>query len=298
MTLAVPETLLDAAPSADAPIGDFSVTFYYVVGEDEVAPPAEEAPSQGHPAVRLAHDDTRPAPTAADDPADPSQGLLANVQPVPADPDAAVDPDSDASSLRKSADDRDLDPDQQLVTTAPPEKVTLYDDHTGSCKPVAEVSKAFAVELALQGTGRLRDGRILNIWSLCRCDYSPCFKVSRAKWGTSGTGRALQPFRTVAVDPRVIKLGTLLYIPELEGRLMPGRSPAGGFVHDGCVLADDVGGGIKGAELDLFVGRRGWYHGLAGRGGNHRWAKSVSVFDGSKHCERKGRRIVRRSSAS
>ena len=109
---------------------------------------------------------------------------------------------------------------------------------------------------SLQGTGKLRDGRVLNIWGHCTCDHKPCFKVTENQWGTAGTGKPLQPFRTVAVDPKVVKLGSLLYVPLLEGRTMPGRAPWGGFVHDGCVVADDTGGGIDGNQLDLFVGRK------------------------------------------
>lgn len=78
---------------------------------------------------------------------------------------------------------------------------------------------------------------------------------------------------------------------------MPGRSPWGGFVHDGCVIADDTGGGIDGNQLDLFVGRRGYYLGVSGKAGSHAWAKHVPIFDGTKICERKGRKVSRKSGA-
>src|SRR5207253_3427166 len=92
--------------------------------------------------------------------------------------------------------------------------VTLFDPR---CRPLADVSRSFAAELTMQGTGRLRDGRIVNVWGGCSCaDRSMCFKVTGRQWGNAGTGRPLAPFRTVAVDPRLIKLGSLLYIPELD----------------------------------------------------------------------------------
>jgi len=178
---------------------------------------------------------------------------------------------------------------------APADDVTLYEGR--SCDPIAQVSRAFAQQLRIQGTGKLRDGRVLNVFGACNCGYSPCFKVIPQQWGTAGSGRPLQPFRTVAVDPRLVKLGSLLYIPLLEGRTMPGRAPWGGFVHDGCVIADDTGGGIKDHQIDLFVGKRGWFLGLSGSGGSHSWARHVPVFDGSKLCERKGRKIARKSGA-
>jgi 3D (Asp-Asp-Asp) domain-containing protein len=184
--------------------------------------------------------------------------------------------------------------DAELASMVVQDQVTLYES---GCKPIADVSRDFASALALQGTGKLKDGRVVNIWGHCACGHSPCFKVTAAQWGTGGSGRQLQPFRTVAVDPKMIKLGSLLHVPFLEGRLMPGRAPWGGYVHDGCVVADDVGGGIKGTQLDLFVGRRGWFLGMSGQEGRHAWAKSVPVFDGTKICERKNHRVARKAGA-
>ena len=222
------------------PLGQFTITFYYVVGEDEVAAKS----------LALASNENR-----ADDQA----------------------------------------PDTELAAITP-DQVTLYAGG-GRCEPIAEVSKAFASQLAVQGTGKLRDGRIVNIWGACNCKHSPCFKVTRAQWGTSGTGRPLQPFRTMAVDPKMVKLGTLLYVPLLEGRTMPGRPPWGGYIHDGCVVADDTGGHIKGNRLDLFVGRKAYFVGLgrSGSASSHAWARHVPVFDGTGICEQRGRQITRRA---
>ena len=197
---------------------------------------------------------------------------------------------------KKAANDNHVEGgDEVAAAIAPPERVMIY--HGKSCAPIAEVSREFALQLALQGTGRLRDGRVLNVWGNCSCERSPCFKITGARWGTGGTGRELQPFRTVAVDPKQIKLGSLLHVPLLEGKVMPGRPPWGGYVHDGCVVADDTGGGINGKQLDLFVGRKGWFLGMSGTGGSHAWARHVPVFDGTGICERKGRRIARRAAA-
>jgi 3D (Asp-Asp-Asp) domain-containing protein len=230
----------EVAADDDEPkqLGTFGMTFYYVVGEDEVH-------------AKLAR----------------KAAANANRQ------------DSDAELVSVSHD--------RLET------VTLYEGKT--CEPIAEVAKEFASQLALQGTGRLRDGRTLNVWGLCNCDRSPCFKETGTRWGIGGSGRALQPFRTVAVDRGVIKLGSLLYIPSLEGRTMPGRTPWGGFIHDGCVVADDTGGGIKGHQLDLFVGKKPYVDSLSRRGGSHAWARHVAVFDGSKLCQRNGRRVGRKA---
>lgn len=190
------------------------------------------------------------------------------------------------------------DNDTELAATASTDLVTLYSKDK-ECEPIAAVSKEFAHQLAIQGTGKLHDGRVLNIWGHCDCEHTPCFRVSQSQWGTAGSGRPLQPFRTVAVDPKVVKLGTLLYVPLLEGRTMPGRPPWGGFVHDGCVVADDTGGHIGGNRIDLFVARKAYFFsiGSSGSGGPHAWARHVPVFDGSGICERNGKKISRKAAS-
>ncbi|HEX3477974.1 MAG TPA: 3D domain-containing protein [Kofleriaceae bacterium] len=227
-------TVPRAEDTGPRPLGQFTITFYYVIGEDEVGP------------ARVAN---------------------------------------------QNRNGGDAETELAAVT---PDPVTLY---SYQCEPIAEVSKEFASQLAVQGTGKLHDGRVLNIWGPCNCKRSPCFKVTQAQWGTAGTGKPLQPFRTVAVDPRVVKLGSWLYVPLLEGRTMPGRGPWGGYVHDGCVIADDTGGHILGNRLDLFVGRKGYFLGLSGSGGSHAWARHVPVFDGTGICDRKDRRVGRKAAS-
>jgi 3D (Asp-Asp-Asp) domain-containing protein len=230
-------------------LGKFTITFYYVVGEDEI--PSKSASAK--PAMIAANDNRT----------------------------------GDGSGVES-------DPSFAAINT---DRVTLYSGT--SCNPIADVSKEFAQQIALQGTGKLRDGRVVNIFGACNCKRSPCFKVTQAQWGTSGSGKPLQPFRTIAVDPKVVKLGSLLYVPLLEGRLMPGRAPWGGYVHDGCVVADDTGGHINGNRIDLFVGRKAYFVGLgrSSTGSSHAWARHVPVFDGSGICERKGRQIGRKSAS-
>lgn len=65
-------------------------------------------------------------------------------------------------------------------------------------------------------------------------------------------GIRLVPYRTLAVDPRFIPMGSLLYIPSLRGLRMPD-----GQIHDGYVLAEDTGIGIAGNHVDLFIGAPG-----------------------------------------
>lgn len=63
----------------------------------------------------------------------------------------------------------------------------------------------------------------------------------------------LVPFRSIAVDPTVVPLGTSLFIPDARGvtvTLPNGESVA----HDGYFFAADRGGAIKGNHIDVFIG--------------------------------------------
>jgi 3D (Asp-Asp-Asp) domain-containing protein len=122
---------------------------------------------------------------------------------------------------------------------------------------LARVAPRVKADLLMQGSGRLADGTLLNIAGNCK-GGSPCFvTVDPTKpWGLGVRGHHLSPFRTIAVDPRHVPIGTPIYIAQLDGLRMPGTRPFGGFIHDGCVVAADRGGNIKGRQFDFFVAAR------------------------------------------
>lgn len=180
---------------------------------------------------------------------------------------------------------------EAVLASAAPGGVTIYDDR--GCKPLATLGTRFTEVLDVQGTGRLRDGRIVNVSGPCRCGHSPCYRPmgASAKWGLSALSKPLQPFRTVAVDPEVVPLGSLLYVPELDGLTMPGSPPWGGFIHDGCLDAIDVGGGIDGKHLDFFVGKFQFKKALD----NRKKMKKVTVYRGEDRCVREGSKVARKA---
>lgn len=156
---------------------------------------------------------------------------------------------------------------------------TLYDE---ACAALATVTPTFADSLDLEGTGRLLDGRLLNVAGACGCPRSPCFVVAGPEypWGIGVQNRPLEPYRSIAVDRTVIPYGTRLWVAELDGVVVPGEPPWGGFVHDGCVLAADTGGGIVGMHIDWFVGLRASYRTLDQRLG----LDAVTVHEGGARC--------------
>jgi 3D (Asp-Asp-Asp) domain-containing protein len=110
---------------------------------------------------------------------------------------------------------------------------------------------AFVFELKLEGSGILRDGRVINYAGECNYGMGTCFKtlsLQEHPLGVGVQGRPLLPFRSIAVDPHLIPIGAPVYVPELVGVELPD-----GSLHDGCLRADDMGGAIKNAKLDFFV---------------------------------------------
>lgn len=113
---------------------------------------------------------------------------------------------------------------------------------------IESVTPAFKRQLDIEGSARLRDGRIINI--LTKIDGGWRYMIARdAPFGLGVDGYKLIPYRTLAVDPNVIKPGTVLYLPALDGVRLPS-----GEVHDGFLFAHDEGQGITGNRIDVFVG--------------------------------------------
>ena len=150
----------------------------------------------------------------------------------------------------------------------------LYDD---SCATLATVPSAFADALDIEGTGRLADGRLINVSGTCSCPRSPCYVEADAAhpWGYGVQDRALVPFVSIAVDPSVIAYGTGIYLPAFDGVVAPG-----GGTLDGCVVAADTGGDIIGQHIDFFAGLRSNYLALDGTLG----LTDLEVDDGGDRC--------------
>jgi 3D (Asp-Asp-Asp) domain-containing protein len=158
------------------------------------------------------------------------------------------------------------------------------------CGVLARTSRRFHDELATEGAGLLADGRLLNFERRCPCALPApdgerlCYaEVPRAQfpWGRGATRPGghftLQPFRSVAVDPAVVALGTVLYIPQLAGLEFPP-----GNVTNGCFRAEDTGRAVRGRHLDVFVGRPDWYRTLQ----RIRPLRSITVYRDSRRCAR------------
>lgn len=118
---------------------------------------------------------------------------------------------------------------------------------------LATVSEKYFKSLSMEGTGRLLDGRVINFklrltnpdgskeirWRICGPD---------APFGYGYEDALLREFRSVAVDPTVIPLGSKVYIPAARGVKLPD-----GSTHDGVFDAVDIGDLIQNKKIDIFT---------------------------------------------
>ena len=99
---------------------------------------------------------------------------------------------------------------------------------------IAHVGARFRQQLDVEGSARLRDGRVVNIEGKFHGE-SRFLVIEHASFGIGAPGYKLVPYRTVSVEPKRIPLGTVLFIPALVGV----RLPSGEF-HDGFFFAHDT----------------------------------------------------------
>ena len=131
---------------------------------------------------------------------------------------------------------------------------------------IGEFPENFLTDVCLQGSGKLITGEILTLeytgcygntttvgdLSTYRSCYARCFRLlspDYAPFGLTNNLKPAVPLRTVAVDPQYISLGEKIYLPRWDGYVLPN-----GKKHDGCFVADDTGGAIKGYRIDIEAG--------------------------------------------
>ena len=119
---------------------------------------------------------------------------------------------------------------------------------TASGELVARVNTEFKRRLDVEGSARLRDGRVVNLHEKVEGNWRYVVAIG-APFGLGVEGYKLVPYRTLAVDPQVIGIGSVLYLPAFEGVRLPS-----GEIHDGFAFAHDIGQSIKGRRVDVFVG--------------------------------------------
>ncbi len=178
---------------------------------------------------------------------------------------------------------------------------------------LATLDPHFFANLALEGTGKLNDGRVLNVTGkyvaapqvvrdvlvpVCKQMFGQhymygginsdgskylSYKVlpPQFPWGVGVHNEALKLWRSLAVDLKLVPFGTKVYILELDGMMMPD-----GWIHDGWCQADDTGSAIKLNHFDFFVGKKSFMKQI------HRFDVLHIWFQGSEQIFPRGYRGV------
>jgi 3D (Asp-Asp-Asp) domain-containing protein len=63
-------------------------------------------------------------------------------------------------------------------------------------------------------------------------------------------GHKLTELKSIAVDTRIIPLGSVVYIPAAANVVVDGKPQSGVF------YAQDIGSAVKGKHIDIFIGRK------------------------------------------
>lgn len=141
---------------------------------------------------------------------------------------------------------------------------TLFADTCDFCKASLEGTafitdssgQVTIINYASTGDSSLVDCRSCKTYSHSKLDVERWGKVRWAR--SSGFGDGVQnyrliPFRTIAVDSKVIAYGTVIFIPDAKGKTI--EMPDGEkLLHDGYFFAGDTGSAIKGNHIDIFTG--------------------------------------------
>ncbi len=195
---------------------------------------------------------------------------------IDADPDAG-ESDADESGADENDDDESDDDEEPpgpgtslgtfentyyiLADETSHEGPAVANLYAPGCELIATVSQPFADSACIQGSAVLADDRVINYHSPCSCGgpCTYCWSVLDPEifpWGKGSQNNPLEPFRSWAVDTSIISHGSLLYVEEWDGMELPDIDGLGGYAHDGCFRADDVGGAINDYHVDIFAGTR------------------------------------------
>ena len=107
----------------------------------------------------------------------------------------------------------------------------------------AESKKKFETIQKQQTSTMSRGGDVRRTYDLTATAYAKTLEDCGKTDGITYSGRLVKDGWTVAVDPKVIPLGSILYI----------EFPEPFSYMNGYYRAQDIGGAIKGYKLDVFI---------------------------------------------
>lgn len=115
--------------------------------------------------------------------------------------------------------------------------------HDASGKLVGKFCNSFVQDFKREAAGRLRDGRCISYLKKAN-------RVLVDSQFLGVNGFKLTELKSIAVDPRVVPIGSIVYIPQAEKVVVNGQR------LNGIFRAHDIGSAVQGKHVDVFVGAR------------------------------------------
>ncbi len=104
-------------------------------------------------------------------------------------------------------------------------------------------SPSFVKDFKTESAARLRDGTCISY--LKRQN-----RVQVVKRFLGHGGYTLTELKSIAVDPKVIPIGSMIYIPQAENVVVDGKR------LNGIFYAHDIGSAVDGKHIDIFIGKK------------------------------------------
>lgn len=156
------------------------------------------------------------------------------------------------------------------------------------CKSATPCAK-FRKQVRMQGSGSLPGNRILTYQGKVR-------SLGSCSTAFGASGKCLTPYISVAADPRFYRMGDIIQMPSMKGRVI--SLPNGKtMIHPGYFIVQDTGGAIKGRNrFDFFTGIMGMSNRKNAFG--TRASADMQLVDKRDCSDHKFFSVVRRGSSS
>lgn len=124
------------------------------------------------------------------------------------------------------------------------------------------ISRVLDVQSTAYCSGVEGSGCPVDARGYSRCTGKATGYTATGRKAIAGTGTRSDPY-IIAVDPKVIPLGTLCYLSFIGGGV---TTRHGRIINDGFALAADTGSAIKGNRIDVLFDNHwvAWYYGRRG----------------------------------
>lgn len=131
-----------------------------------------------------------------------------------------------------------VDPKGKVLLSRVCEKVYENCTMQGTCT-ILKDEQIYRIKYA--ATQKMSNGKVKYVFVI---DNSAC------DFGFGSARVCLIPYKSIAVDPSKLKYNSVVYVPSLKK-----IDESGKMIHDGCFVAHDTGGNIKGyGRFDFFIG--------------------------------------------